>query len=170
MTFPLMFEIYKPKERLQAGDQYRTKPEIAARMMRKLQSMGFRFNLVLADSLYGESGKNFLQVLNEFNLNFLVAIRSNHQAWMPPANRIQYLKWHKFHRVFSDLSRETRYIREIICGWRGEIRYWQITTEQKELPKNTTWFVMSKYPEITPMEVGNFYGLRSWVEYWFKTE
>jgi hypothetical protein len=23
---------------------------------------------------------------------------------------------------------------------------------------------MSKYPEITPKEVGNFYGLRSWVE------
>lgn len=40
MTFPLMFEIYKPKERLQPGDKYLTKPEIAAIMIRKLQSMG----------------------------------------------------------------------------------------------------------------------------------
>ncbi len=37
MTFPLMFEIYKPQERLQAGDKYRSKPEIAAIMIRKLQ-------------------------------------------------------------------------------------------------------------------------------------
>ena len=76
-----MFEIYKPRERLQPEDKYFTRPEIAATIIRKLRSMGFRFNLVLADSLYGESGKNFLSVLNEFNLNFIVAVRSNHRAW-----------------------------------------------------------------------------------------
>jgi SRSO17 transposase len=54
MTFPLLFEVYKHRERLQPGDKYFTKPEIAAMMMRKLQSMGFKFNLVLADSLDGE--------------------------------------------------------------------------------------------------------------------
>lgn len=59
MTFPLIFEVSKPRERLQPGEKYLTKPEIAGAMIRKLQSMGFRFNLVLADSLYGESGKNF---------------------------------------------------------------------------------------------------------------
>ena len=168
MTFPLMFEIYKPKERLQPGDKYLTKPEIAAIMITKLQSMGFRFNLVLADSLYGESGKNFIQVLNELNLNFIVAIRSNHRAWVHSENTVKYSEWQKFKRVFSDLSKENRYIREIICGNSQEIRYWQITTDQEQLPKNTTWFVMSKYPEITPREVGNFYGLRTWVEYGLK--
>jgi len=50
MTFPLLFEVYKPKERLKPGEL----PEIAAMLMRKLESMGFKFNLVLADSLYGE--------------------------------------------------------------------------------------------------------------------
>jgi len=53
MTFPLLFEVYKPKKRLKPGE-YHTKPEIAAMLMRKLESMGFKFNLVLADSLYGE--------------------------------------------------------------------------------------------------------------------
>ena len=168
MTFPLTFEIYKPRERLKEGDKYFTKPQIAAQMIEELQELGFKFNLVLADSLYGESGKNFRQVLDELELNYLVAIRSNHQAWMPPNNRVQYLKWHKFKRVFSDLSRENRYIREIICGKRQEVRYWQITTNPEELPSNTTWFVMSKYPDITPREVGNFYGLRTWVEYGLK--
>ena len=137
-------------------------------MIRELQKLGFKFNLVLADSLYGESGKNFRQVLDELDLNYLVAIRSNHRAWMTPNNRIQYLKWHKFKRVFSDLNRENRYIREIICGKRKEIRYWQITTDPEELPSNTTWYVLSKYPDINPREVGNFYGLRTWVEYGLK--
>jgi len=77
MTFPLLFEVYKPKERLKPGE-YHTKPEIAAMLMRKLESMGFKFNLVLADSLYGESGTNFISVLDELNLNYIVAIRSNH--------------------------------------------------------------------------------------------
>lgn len=168
MTFPLMFEIYKPRERLQPGDKYLTKPEIAAIMMRELQSMGFRFNLVLADSLYGESGKNFIQVLNELNLNFIVAIRSNHKAWVSSANQVKYTEWRKFKRVFSNLSTENRYIREIIFSKDREIRYWQITTDIEVIPKNTTWYVMSKFPEITPREVGNFYGLRTWVEYGLK--
>ena len=65
MTFPLIFEVYKPKERLKRGDTYRTKPEIAAILIQKLQAMGFKFKLVLADSLYGESDGNFVSVLNK---------------------------------------------------------------------------------------------------------
>ena len=168
MTFPLTFEVYKPRERLKEVDEYKTKPQIAGQMIRELKKLGFKFNLFLADSLYGESGENFLKVLDELELNYLVAIRSNHKAWMPPKNRVQHLKWNKFKRVFSNLDREDRYCREIICGKRREIRYWQITTDPEELPKNTTWFVMSKYPDITPREVGNFYGLRTWVEYGLK--
>ena len=55
--------VYKPKERLQAGDKYLSKPEIASRIIRELQDFGFKFKLVLADSLYGESDINFIDVL-----------------------------------------------------------------------------------------------------------
>lgn len=65
MTLPLIFEVYKPKERLKRGDTYRTKPEIAAILIQKLEAMGFKFKLVLADSLYGESDGNFVSVLNK---------------------------------------------------------------------------------------------------------
>jgi len=54
-TVPLLFEVYKPKERLKPEDSYRSKPEIAAGMMRDLKAMGFRFSLVLADSLWGRA-------------------------------------------------------------------------------------------------------------------
>ena len=130
--------------------------------------MGFNFNLVLADSLYGESGTNFISVLNELNLNYIVAIRSNHSVELLPRQSLQYLKWLRFKRVFSDLTTEYRFTREIIPGKRGEPRYWQITTDTLALPENSTWYVMSKYTGITPREVGNFYRLRNWVEYGLK--
>lgn len=109
MTFPLIFEVYKPKERLERGDAYRTKPEIAAILIQKLQAMGFKFKLVLDDSLYGESDK------------------------------------------------------------RREMQYWQITDDPKTLPKNSTWYVLTKVPGVKYKEVGNLYGLRNWVEYGLKT-
>ena len=71
MTYPLMFAVYKPKDRLEAGDVYQSKPQIAAQMIRKLTAMGFQFELVLADSLYGESGVNFLSVLDELKFDLI---------------------------------------------------------------------------------------------------
>lgn len=68
MILPLSFDIYKPKDRLKTGDEYQSKPQIAARMIRQLQAMGFHFELVLADSLYGESKVNFVNVLDELKL------------------------------------------------------------------------------------------------------
>jgi SRSO17 transposase len=102
MTFPLTFEVYKHKERLQKEDKYKTKPQIAAEIIKELQRMGFKFKLVLADSLDGESDSNFLSVLNEFQLNFVVAIRSNHGVWLPQGQRVRYNKWRKFDRSFSN--------------------------------------------------------------------
>ncbi len=168
MTFPLLFEVYKPRERLKPEDTYLTKPQIAAKLMNSLKSMGFNFNLVLADSLYGESGTNFISVLDEMNLNYVVAIRSNHDVELLKGQHTQYLEWERFKRVFSDLDSENRFIREIIPGKRTEKRYWQITTDRDNLPGNSTRYVMSKYPDITSREVGNFYGLRTWVEYGLK--
>ena len=51
ITFPITFEVYKPEERLEPGDVYRSKPQIAAQMIRELRAMGFKFKLVLADCL-----------------------------------------------------------------------------------------------------------------------
>jgi SRSO17 transposase len=101
MTFPLLFEMYKPRERLQPEDKYRTKPKIAALLIKKLSSMGFKFNLVLADSLYGESSTNFISLLDELKKNYIITVRSNHYVEILPRQHIQYSKWHKFSRVFS---------------------------------------------------------------------
>jgi hypothetical protein len=168
MTFPLIAEVYKPRERLKEGDNYKSKPQIGGEIIKKLKEMGFKIKLVLADSEYGESEENFVSILNEEKLNFVLAIRSNHGVWMPSGQRVRYNRWRKFERVFSTGKTETRYIREIIFGKKREIQYWQVTNNKDTLPENSTWYIMTKVPQIKYKEVGNLYGLRNWVEYGLK--
>lgn len=165
ITFPLRFEIYKPKSRLKTGDVYRSKPEIAAAMVRSIKEMGFEIDLVLADSLYGESETTFLGCLEELKLKFIVAIRSNHGVWLSQGQRVRANKWRKFDRAFTDGTKEVRYVREIIFGKKRNRRYWEITTDTETLPSNSTWYVMTEIPELKYKHVGNLYGCRNWVEY-----
>ena len=168
ITLPLTFEVYRPKERLKEGDVYRSKPEIATQMIRDLKAIGFRFKLVLADSLYGESGSNFVDILYELKLDFAGAIRSNHAVWLPKEQKVRCNRWREFERVFSDGKTQKQYIREIIFGKRRSTQIWQITTDKETLPKNSTWEVMTHIPNLKYHQVGNLYGLRNWVEYGLK--
>lgn len=126
-----MFEVYKPKQKLLAEDVYKTKPEIAASMIRKLREIGFKFQMVLADSLYGESESNFISVLCQLKLKFVVAIRSNHGVWLPQGQKVRSNRWRPYNRIFSDGKQEKRYIREIVFGNRRDVQYWQVTTEER---------------------------------------
>lgn len=167
MTFPLLFKIFKPKGRLQEQDTYKTKLQLAQEIIQELQAWGFKFELVLADSLYGECHP-FISVLNQFELKFIVAIRSNHGVWMPASQQVRYTRWKAFERVFSNGKSEVRYLQEVIFGKRRTLRYWSITTDPVKLPENSTWFLMSNLPKALDKAVGNLYGLRTWVEYGFK--
>ena len=168
ITVMLDFEVYKPKSRLKKGESECSKPQLAAQMLRNLKNRGFKFSLVLADSLYGESKSNFLDGLEELELEYAVAIRSNHGVWMPSHQWIRYNKWRKFDRIFADGKKQVRYIREVIYGKRRSCRYWEITTNPETLPKNETWYVMTKIADVKYHQVGNLYGLRNWVEYGLK--
>ncbi|MBD2577132.1 IS701 family transposase [Oscillatoria sp. FACHB-1406] len=119
ITFPILFEIYKPKKTLKAEDRYQTKTEIAARLVREIVALGFEVEMVLADSLYGESETTFIEELEKLKLNFIVAIRSNHGVWMPRGSKVRANKWRKFDRIMSGGKVEERYIREIVFGWKN---------------------------------------------------
>jgi SRSO17 transposase len=92
ITFPLLFKVYKPRTRLQPGNTYKTKPQLAVELIQELQHWGFHFEVVLADSLYGESG-DFIGELEKLHLKYVVAIRSNHGVWLPPVQRVRYTNW-----------------------------------------------------------------------------
>src|SRR5919109_1723147 len=92
ITFPLLFEVFKPKSRLKASDRYESKPQLAIGIIRALHAFDFCFQVVLTDSLYGESG-DFVSALGELGLKFVVAVRENHGVWMGPGERIRFTQW-----------------------------------------------------------------------------
>ncbi len=65
-----MVKVFKPKGTLKAGDQYKTKIELASEIITALVEEGFEIELVLADSLYGES-REFLKKLEAYNLAYV---------------------------------------------------------------------------------------------------
>jgi SRSO17 transposase len=167
VTFPLAFRFFKPKPRLKAGDVYKSKPQLAIELVQQLTALGFRFSVVLADSLYGESGE-FTAALQRLGLEYVVAIRSNHGVWMFPGQRLRRTRWRPFDRIFTDGSTQQRYIRETVFGQRHGTRYFEIATDPATLPPETTWDLMTNLPGKIERSVGNTFGLRTWIEYGFK--
>jgi SRSO17 transposase len=167
ITFPLLFKVFKPQGTLKEEDKYQTKIELATEIITELIELGFNIELVLADSLYGESSQ-FVKKLVAYNLVYVVAIRSNHAVWLPANQRVRANKWCKFIRTFSNQKSETRYIREIIYGKRRDITYWELTTDPETMPENSTSFVMTNLQGKLKKTLGDLYGLRTWVEYSFR--
>jgi len=166
-TFPLLFRIFKPQTRLNGGDVSKTKPQLAIELIEELLALGFRFRVVLADSLSGESGP-FIAALHRLRLPYVVALRSNHGVWMLPGQRIRQTRWRPFDRVFTDGSRERRFIRETTFGTRTPVRSSQITTDPQAPPPETTWALMTNQPGKIERTVGNTFGLRTWIAYGFQ--
>jgi SRSO17 transposase len=166
IVFPLSFKIFKPQSTLQEEDVYKTKPELAGEIIKELREFGFKFDVVLADCLYGES-KTFRMTLNDWELKYVVAVRSNHQAWSESEN-VELVNWHTFDRIFSNGKEQIYYIQEIIFQGRKDIRYWKITKDILKERKNTTWYLMTNLAGEIKQTVGNTYGFRNWIEYGFK--
>ena len=164
MILPLTFEVYKPRERLKDTEQYQSKPQIAAEMIRQLQAMGFQVELVLADSLYGESKVNFVDVLDELKLPYILAIRSDHGLWLPEEEEVYQEPWQEFKRTFSNGTTDVCYMAEVIYGKRRRKQYWLLITDPQTLPDNSTSFVMVCAPAVALTEIGNQYGFRTWIE------
>jgi SRSO17 transposase len=58
--------VFKPKQRLKVDDVYQTKLQLAQTIIEELVEFGFKIELVLADSLYGESHP-FVGLLDRLN-------------------------------------------------------------------------------------------------------
>jgi SRSO17 transposase len=166
-TVPLLFRVFKPESRLKPGDVYKTKPQLAVEIIEELVALGFQFSVVLADCLYGESPE-FIGARHRLQLEYVVAIRSNHAVWLLPGQRVRQTRFRPFERVFTDGSSQQRFIRETIYGTRQAVRYYQITTDPETQPSETTWELMTNQPGKIERTVGNTFGLRTWIEYGFK--
>ena len=168
ITYPLLFKIFKPKKCLKAEDTYKTKPQLAIEIIKELQKWNFNISVVLADSLYGESG-DVITILEQLNLEYIVAIRSNHKVWMFGSERKRSNRWKPYQQKLSRKKSETRYIREIIFGKRKHIRFYQISKKENKNPEpKDTWFIMTNKKGKIATTIASEYSLRNWIEYAFK--
>ncbi len=106
--------------------------------------------------------------LEKRHLKYVLAIRSTHGVWLPAGQRVRHTTWRSFERIFSNGEQQTRYIREIVFGWRRGVRFYLLTTDPKTLPKESTWYLMTNLEGRIENSAGNTYGLRTWIEYGFK--
>ncbi len=118
--------------------------------------------------MYGESKTNFVNVLDELNLPYILAILSNHTLWLPQDQQVVQEPWQEFKRTFSNGTTEVRYMAEVVYGKRHRKHYWLLTTDPETLPDNSTSFVMVAAPAINLGEIGDSYGFRTWIEYGLK--
>lgn len=167
VSVPLACARYKPKTCLKPGDVFRTKPELALDLIEQLLALGLHFDVVLADTVYGEH-HGFVSALEQLGVHYVVAIRSTHGVWMDARQRIRTTPWRPFERVFSDGSSQERYLQETIFGRRRSVRSFQITTDPVRRPPESTWQLMTNLPGKMEYSVGNTFGLRTWIEYGFK--
>ena len=132
---------------------------MAGEIITELIDYGFHIEVVLADSLYGESSQ-VIKILDKYKLPYIVSIRSNYRVGLPCDQRVRANKWCKFERVFSDGKSENRYIREIIYGKKRAVTYGETTTGPETMPPNSTSFVKTNLKRKLKKIVGNLYGLR----------
>jgi hypothetical protein len=74
---------------------------------------------------------------------------------------VRFTTWRAFERIFSNGEQQTRFIREIVFGQRGRIRYSQLTTDPRTLPRESTWSIMTNVQGDIRKTVGNTYGMRT---------
>ena len=94
-------------------------------LIEDVQTRGFGFTVVLADSLYGESWE-FRTALWQRQLPYVLAIRGNHSVWTAPGQHKRYTNWRPsarlYARHFTDGTSEQRFVREILFGGHGALR------------------------------------------------
>jgi len=56
----------------------------------EIKKIGCQFELVIADSLSGESDCNFIDSMSELEQDYLVSIRSNHGLWISDPEKARF--------------------------------------------------------------------------------
>ncbi|MBD2124212.1 MULTISPECIES: hypothetical protein [Trichocoleus] len=100
--------------------------------------------------------------MRQFQLPYIVAIRSNHGVLMPKGQRVRYNRRHAYDQPLAERPTQRRYIREIIFGQRRPIRYYQITKGSTDHPDRAdSWFIMTNLAGDVLLSVGRQYTLRT---------
>jgi hypothetical protein len=198
--YPLQVEPFTPARWFGRGKNdpaYRTKPQIALKLVERAMEEGLPFRAVVADSLYGES-QLFVEGLEALRLGYVLALRPSHSWWHPQGQigSVEELArsqpwteqapgaWRKVIRHFRDGREEDWWVLEGKAGPYGPDkpqRLLVVTTDPATLPELSTWYLASNlpkprsqrargsmFPTANQAEIVRLFGLRTWVEQSYK--
>jgi hypothetical protein len=194
--WPLHLVPYTPASRLAKGKidpGFRTKPQLAAELVRAAQQAGVPFRAVVADCFYGDN-PGFVEALGAAGVAFVLALKPRKGIWAPaeqahtPVEAARELgwggpgrpgPWRRVVRRFRDGHTETWWAADArLGGWgpEGPHRLVVATTDPATLPKLTTWYLLCNLPRPAGRraqqaqlgEIVALYGLRNWVEQGYK--
>lgn len=108
----------------------------------------FQIELVLADSLYGESG-DVINLLERLKLPFIVAIRSNHSVLVAPGQKLRYnrSRVHTFNPSPIGNQKHATFVKLSLVK---PVRSAQSEISKTDSPTThplDTWFVMTNLPK-----------------------
>jgi SRSO17 transposase len=199
--YPLHAVPYTPAKRLAQGKAdpaFRTKPQLAIRLIDAAIEAGFAFRAVVADCLYGEHPA-VQTALWEGAIPYVLGLRAHRGRWAPaadphtPEDAARLVPWAgprkpggwtAVVRRFRDGHRETWWaadLRLVGLGWDQALRLVAVTSDPARLPADSTWYLLTNLPHpaaphaattpFTPAtlaEIARLYGLRMWVEQGYK--
>jgi hypothetical protein len=198
--YPIDVAPYTPASWFEKGKrdpQFQTKPEIALELVRKGWEWGLPFRAVVADSFYGDH-LGFQEGLDELGVGYVLALKPSHCWWhlagdigcvMEVAQTHHWEEqapgaWAKLVRRFHDGHEEVWWVLEVQAGPYGVTKSQRLviaTTDPKELPEQSTWYLVTNLPapgsarsqkvelaSASLAEVVRLYGLRVWVEQSYK--
>jgi hypothetical protein len=162
---------YTPASRLPKGKRdpaFRTKPQLAARLVNAAREAGIGFRAVVADCFYGDN-EGFTQALGRTGVAYVLAVKPHKGVWAPaeeahtPQEAARQLAWAgpeqpgdwtPVTRRFRDGHAETWWAADAslpAAGWGPDrrLRLVVATTDPARLPKLTTWYLVTNLPRPT---------------------
>ena len=168
VTFPLLFEVFKPERRLKPGERHRSKIQIAIGLLDEVASWGLEVELVVADALYGEAG-DFVQALARHRWPYVLAVRRDHAMFLPAEQEVYALSWQGVERHLTGGRVEQRWAQEVIYGVPRRVRFFVLTSDREKQAADQTSFVMTNLPApALPGRLADAYGRRTYVEEGFR--
>jgi len=164
--YPLEVEPYTPKHHFEGGKndpRFRTKLNIAGKLVQRSVAMGVPFRAVVADSFYGED-EGFRQTLSSLGVGYVLALKESH-SWWHKEGTIGALweaalaagwkgaeesgDWRKVVRTFRDGHQETWWALEVRAGPYSPEKAQRalvVTTDPERLPRLGTWYLSTNLP------------------------
>lgn len=201
LYYPIEVEPYTPAHHFEGGKadpEFRTKPQIALRLVERAVAMGIPFRAVVGDILYGED-RMFKEGLENREIPYVLSLKPSH-AWWHPVEEVGWVEgvalsaywggaedpgeWVKLERRFRDGHTEVWWALEAECRAFGTEKHSRLvvaTTDPATLPHLTSWYLATNLPapvssradesRLEPAnlaEVVRFYALRNWIEQSYK--